>query len=299
VKRVLLTGGSGFIGRNVIAPLQERGFEIHAIGRRTPGEAVIFHEADLLDPIATAAAVQSAGCSHLMHLAWSVPPGKYWQAPGNLDWVAASIGLVRCFVEAGGTRAIVAGTCAEYDWSAPRLSEGETPYIPNGLYGASKDALRRLLFAYAETASWSLAWGHVFFLYGHGEASGRLVSDAARALLSGTPFDTTEGTQRRDFMYVSDVANAFVAIMSSEVRGPVNIGTGTAIPVRNVLEEIGRQLGRVELLRFGARPLAPSEPKMIGADCDRLNRAVGFTPRFTLEAGISSTLACLQSEKRE
>ena len=240
---------------------------------------------------------------------------------------------MRTFREAGGTRAVVAGTCAEYDWtginllppaelesSSPRrwgvgfgdpvvatlspqagrgdaaaIREGHlaeaAPCRPATLYGAAKDGLRRILQAYAATAGLSLGWGRLFYLYGPGETPGRLVSDAARALLTGQRLATSEGRQRRDFLHVADVGAAFAALLDSGVEGPVNIGSGEAVPVRRILETIGALTGRPDLIDFGARPLGPTEPACIEADIRRLTDEVGFSPRYGLEQGLEQTVA--------
>jgi nucleoside-diphosphate-sugar epimerase len=291
-RRVLVTGATGFIGARTLAPLRARGFEVHALGRSAPADPhVVHHAADLLDPVATRAAVAAARASHLVHMAWYVEPGAYWRSPRNLDWVAASLHLARCFTEAGGQRLVAAGTCAEYAWGPDRLAETASACEPATLYGACKDALRRTLAAFGEAAPLSVAWGRVFFLYGPNEAGGRLVSDAARALLSGQRFGTSHGRQRRDFSHVDDVAAAFAALAASDVRGPVNVASGTAVPVRAVLETVARHAGGAELLDFGARPLAPTEPAVIEAVVQRLHHEVGFRPRHDLDGGIADTVA--------
>jgi nucleoside-diphosphate-sugar epimerase len=290
MKRVLVTGGTGFIGGHAWAPLRERGFEIHAVGRRPPGDGrVAFHEADLLDPGETEGAVAAVGATHLLHLAWYAEPGLFWSAPANLDWVGASLTLLRLFAEHGGRRAVFAGSCAEYSWGGERLDE-QMPCRPATLYGVAKDATHRVAAAYAALAGVSLAWGRIFFLYGPGEKSGRLVSDAIAALLAGRNFPTSQGTQRRDFMHVADVAAAFAALADCDVRGPVNIGSGAAVPVRSLLEGIARELGGRGLLAFGARPMRPGEPSVIEANVARLRDEVGFRPSFDLPAGLSDTL---------
>lgn len=292
MKRVLLTGATGFIGRHAVAPLRARGFEVHALGRHPPeGADPAFRTADLLDRDAMRRAVAETGASHLLHLAWYAEPGAYWRSPKNLDWVSASLDLVRSFAEAGGRRAVVAGTCAEYAWGAGRLVEDETPCRPATLYGAAKDGLRRILAAYAATAGLSLGWGRVFFLYGPGEKPGRLVSDAARALLAGEPFPTSDGRQRRDFLHVRDVASAFAALLDGAVEGPVNIASGAAVPVRSLLDAIAAETGGGERIAFGARALPASEPAVVEADIRRLAGEVGFVPSATLEDGIAETVA--------
>jgi nucleoside-diphosphate-sugar epimerase len=103
MRRVLETGATGFLGARVLAPLQERGFEIHVAGRKPPkSEHIVSHYADILQAEQIRAAVQTARATHLLHLAWYAEPGQYWDSPRNLDWVGASLNLVRTFVEAGG-----------------------------------------------------------------------------------------------------------------------------------------------------------------------------------------------------
>ena len=368
MRRVLVTGGAGFVGRHAVAALRARGFEVHALGRRAPEGAHAFHPADLLDADARRAAVREAGASHLLHLAWVTEPGRYWHSPDNLDWAAASLDLVRRFREAGGTRACVAGTCAEYDWTAiealseagdappsprprgegsadpvvggasrqavvrgrgrtsllragpltfasarrdddrvaatlsPRAGRGDAtavrcghlsesaPCRPATLYGTAKDGLRRVLVAYAGSAGLSLAWGRLFYLYGPGEAPGRLVGDAVQTLLAGRHFATSHGRQRRDFLHVADAGNAFAALLDSSVEGPVNLGSGAAVPVRVILEALGTLTGRLDLIAFGARALAPSEPASIEAHIRRLAQEVGFRPAYSLDEGLRATV---------
>ena len=297
--RVLLTGATGFIGRHVVAPLCARGAEVHTISRdgAAPSGAV-GHVGDLMDAASVAAVMRAVRPSHLLHLAWCTTPGEYWMTPENLDWVAASLLLYRHFAELGGERVVMAGSCAEYDWSYALLSETGSPCRPATLYGAAKDGLRRLLQRAADAGGPSFAWGRVFFVYGPGEKPGRLVSDVVASLLRGEPVETTAGTQVRDFMHVADVASAFAALCDATVTGAVNIASGEARPLREIIRQLADLSGRPDLLHLGARQMRASEPPRLEANVTRLRQEVGFQPRFDLAAGLADTLGWWRNQTR-
>jgi nucleoside-diphosphate-sugar epimerase len=290
--RVLVTGATGFIGTHAIAPLLEADLEVHAVTQRADwGPAgVITHRADLLDAHAALKLVGEVKADWLLHLAWYATPGLFWTSPENLRWVEATLRLLHAFESAGGTRAVVAGTCAEYDWSYPRSNERLTPLRPATFYGVSKYATYIVSHGWAEKVAMELAWGRVFFAYGPGEAAGRLVPSVVGHLLAGEPAPATDGLQVRDFLYVEDVARALVCLLASSVRGPVNIGSGVGVTVRSIVERLGQEVGREELLRIGAMKPSPGEPAELVADVARLRDEVGFVPRVPLVDGIRSTV---------
>jgi nucleoside-diphosphate-sugar epimerase len=273
VKRVLVTGSGGFIGRGTLAPLAARGYE------------VVRNTANLLEPGAPERVLAEVRPTHLLHLAWNAKPGEFWITPENLDWVAASLRLLRAFE---GERAVFAGTCAEYAWEdETHCVEGATPLSPATLYGTAKHALHSLV----ERAEISTAWGRVFLVFGPHEHPARLASSVAAALVRGQPAETGPGTQIRDFLYSEDLADAFVALLDSGVTGAVNLASGDPRPIRELVELLGAAAGRRDLLRIGARPGNPSEPTSLTASVDRLRDEVGWTPPRTLEERVGDTIA--------
>jgi nucleoside-diphosphate-sugar epimerase len=294
MKRVLVTGASGFIGRHALPRLLESGYEVHAVHAGQPhgdtDRRISWHRADLLRDEETAALVGDVCPTHLLHFAWYAVPGKYWMAPENLDWVKASVGLMQAFERAGGKRAVMAGSCAEYDWKFDYCSESFTPCRPATLYGACKHATHILLDAWSRQSGISSAWGRIFFLYGPGEHPSRLVSSVIHSLLRDEPARCTHGNQVRDFMHAEDVAAAFVALLDSEVRGPVNIASGTAIILKDVIHAIADYLHRRELVQLGAIQVPAGEPEALIADIGRLRDEVGFRPRYELKKGVEQMI---------
>ncbi|HEY6779382.1 MAG TPA: NAD(P)-dependent oxidoreductase [Thermoleophilaceae bacterium] len=294
MSRVLVTGAAGFIGRHTLGPLVATGHDVHAISRgAAPADApdaVTWHRADLLDD--PASAVARIAPDRLLHLAWCTEHGRYWTSLDNLRWVEATLALVRAFAGAGGRRAVLAGTCAEYDWagSGPR-AEGRTPLRPATLYGVAKHATHMLVEAAAGELGIDVAWGRIFFLYGPGEDERRLVASVAGALARGERAATSAGTQRRDFLHVADVGGAFAALVDAELRGAVNIASGEGRSLRSVIEQIGRAAGREGLLDIGALPGRPGDPEELVAEVTRLREEVGFQPRVPLADGLAETAA--------
>ena len=294
--RVLVTGASGFIGGNVLSPLSQRGFDVHAVSRGPAPpdtrEAVSWHRADLLVPEEQRALLEAVQPSHLLHLAWYTEHGLFWHSPENLRWATATIHLVHAFADRGGRRAVLGGTCAEYRWGEPGpCTEDVTPLAPATLYGAAKLGTYELLYAAAPELALELASGRVFFLYGPGEAPGRLVASVARGLLAGERVATSDGKQIRDFLHVADVARAFVELVDSDVTGAVNIGSGNRRQLRDLIGAVGDATGRADLLDIGALPRPSDDPNELVADISRLRGEVGFVPRIDLDDGIGQTVA--------
>lgn len=293
VKLVLLTGATGLIGRQCVEPLQACGFRVIAVSRM--GRAVGGAEGcavDLLDAEAVNQICAKLRPSHLLHLAWHDAAKARWTAPANLDWVGVSLNLLRAFAMAGGQRAVLVGSCAEYNWTtaADGALHEKSPVHPATLYGACKAATGMAAMAGAESLVLSVAWARPFFCFGPGEPEGRLFGDLIRGIAAGRSVDCTDGLQERDFLSTIDLGRALAALLASPVRGAVNIASGQAIAVREVISELARQMGQTDLVRLGARARATDDPARIVADVKRLRDEVGFTARFDLANAVRATL---------
>jgi nucleoside-diphosphate-sugar epimerase len=289
-----VTGASGCLGRHVVPLLVERGWDVHGLARREAPrdlETVTWHRADLLDPVQLAHAVADARTSHLLHLAWYIAPGKWAAAPENFEWVRASLALLRAFRDGGGERVVTAGSCLEYDWSYGFCSELTTPRSPRTAYGLCKHTLETLTSAFCQaTETMTSAWGRIFFLYGPHEHPDRLVASVIRSILAGEPARASHGRQIRDYAYVGDIAEAFVELLERDVTGAVNIASGVPVALKDIVELLGRIMGRPDLIRLGAIPPAVTDVPVVLADTRLMSEQLAWRARTDLETGLERTI---------
>ncbi len=219
------------------------------------------------------------------HLAWWTEPGAYLTSvPWNLASVRFTLSLVEELLAVGCGRIVGAGSCAEYSLGPPVLREdGEVR--PATLYGTAKLAAGQISVAAAEQAGARLAWARIFYVHGPGEDPRRAVPRIIAGLLTGQPPELGAMDQHRDFLHVSDVADALVALATDAVHGPVNICSGQPISLREI-DEIARDVLGL------APPPAASEallPPIVGDSS--LLRRTGWRPRFDQRSAVVNSVA--------
>ncbi len=282
--RILLSGGSGFIGRRIARQAVARGHEVLSFSRWPAGSGSEWHhvQAPIDSPPWTQ--IERFQPEVLVHAAWEVAPGVYFESPGNPLWVDWSEAFVRGLAARGLRRFVLLGTCLEYQITGQPMRENDTPIAPLSTYACCKDELRRRLEETLPAVSTQLAWARLFYLYGPGEPPSKLCTSLIRRFRCGEPVTLMTPFSVKDYIHVDEVGRALLHIAERGYDGPINVGTGTGSSVLLIAQTIAATLGCPELVQPSERPSADPLFHVV-ADISRL-RALGWSPQVGLEAGV-------------
>jgi dTDP-6-deoxy-L-talose 4-dehydrogenase (NAD+) len=259
--KVLLTGATGFVGRQILRALNEAGASVHVVMRegslhKLPPDAPIektILSSDIFSETADWWQTACKGIDIVIHAAWYAEPGQYLQSARNLECLEGSLKMARGAAEAHVRRFIGVGTCFEYDLSLGMLRT-DAPLRPTTPYAGAKAATFMALSHYLPLRHVDFAWCRLFYLHGEAEDERRLVPYLHQKLAKGETVDLTSGNQIRDFLDVAEAGRQIAGVALGETTGPVNICSGIPITVRQMAERVADEYGRRDLLRFGARP---------------------------------------------
>ena len=257
----LLTGATGFVGRQVLRALGDKGAHVRLVVRHDKqlelanyeGVESVVLSLDLFAEDASWWANVCRGVDTVIHIAWYAEPGRYLESDKNLDCLIGTLQMAKGAVKAGVKRFIGVGTCFEYELSE-RLLSVETPLQPLTPYAGSKAAVFMSLSQFLPKQGVEFAWCRLFYLHGEGEDARRLVPYLRTKLSAGESAKLTSGAQIRDFLDVREAGQMIAETALGHLQGPVNICSGIPITVRQLAEQIADEYGRRDLLDFGSRP---------------------------------------------
>jgi len=288
-KRVLVVGGGGFLGSAIVERLLGLGARVVGASRATrPADSTVeWHNADVSDAAAAAALVEVAKPQIIFHLASDSMGGRGIDlVPASLrNDVVATVNMLHATVtNAQRVERFVMTASLEEPTGTAREP---TPVSP---YAAAKWA----------TGAYGRMFRHLYGLdvrivrpmmaYGPGQKEYKLVPATILALLRGQATSIGSGARLVDFVYVDDVVDGMLAAaLVPSLDTTVDIGSGGLVTIQSVAEQIARQLGRTELLRFG--DAARGDEVVRAADADHARRHLGFMAKVALPDGITRTIA--------
>lgn len=288
MKKCIVTGAAGFTGYSLVEKLIDHGYFVYAVVRpqsehnvRLEGmrnvqlvQAYISEYGQLYEKI-------KVTCDAFFHLAWQ---GGRYDFASQYQNIEYSLGALEAAVKLGCKRFICTGSQAEYGPQKGLITEETCPH-PADAYGAAKLAACLLTRQRAADLDIEWIWGRIFSLYGKYEAETRMLPALVKSLRENKDFSmSTNGRQNWDYLYVSDGAEALIALMEKGKNGEIyNIANGAYRPMREYVDMAKEFVGSTACVAYNETnvslySLQPSNEK--------IKRDTGWLPQVEFCSGL-------------
>lgn len=301
-KRILLTGGAGFIGSALVKFLAEKGHQVYVVddlsfGRRELAAVADerFHRMDIRNSAGMQRAFEAIRPQWVLHLAavHFIPYCNQHPALAAdiningtisvLDAAAASASVEQVFV---------ASTAAVYPIAGGALGEAH-PTGPLDIYGTTKLATERIARAFHGTTGKPTIIGRFFNAFGPNETNPHLIPEIQRQVLAGSrTLKLGNLDPKRDFIHTEDMSRAMEALLEAGVNGfdTFNIGRGIEYSVREIVDAFARQLGEPLTIEVDPGRVRKVERMHLLADVSKLKARTGWEPRWSIDEGVATLL---------
>jgi UDP-glucose 4-epimerase len=288
-EKVLITGGSGFLGSHLARRLGNRGVEVHAVSRsRRISESDYFRwwQGDMTDFAQVRNILHEVKPDVIFHLSGlgTARPERELVLPTLQSLLISTVNILTVAAEISCRRVVLAGSLNE---PGPDSSE----ITPGSPYAAAKWASAAYARMFHDLYGVPTVILRLFMTYGPGQNESKLIPYVILCLLKGIAPKLSSGRQLIDWIYVDDVIDAFLMVTeASEVDGcTIDIGSGALVPIRTVVHKLVALTGGEIQPLFGALPDRPFEPVHVASIHDAYAK-LGWKPRTPLAEGLKQTV---------
>lgn len=285
MKKVLLTGATGLIGKELIKPLLDNGYKIFAISRKAipNSNTVAWLAGDLFDTQFIKSCCKKAQADILVHLAWKVTR-DYAYSNENFSFLASSISLLQEFQQNGGKQVFISGSFSEYDDSKPFLTEN-TPINANDmLYTFCKNKLHEISEKFCRQNALDFCYGRIFNVFGHNEDDKRLTKYILNCLSQDKEAIIKSGPLQKDYLYSREIARAIVHILNKNYTGTINICSGKPVTIKELALKFAKKFNKEHLLKFENN--FGNQPQIIYGDNSILCSQLKYQYFYTLDQAV-------------
>ncbi len=306
-ERTLITGGTGFIGSNLISDLLAIDCSPTVITRDIQENTA----SDLQKKNSTLIELDITAYSAVRNFIVDFRPTliiNLAAVSGRDDASSQTIckvnyeaveNLLEASLAAKVKKIILFGSADEYGYQSIPQTE-DLSLLPNSPYAVSKARMTGFARKMYEDNGVPVVVLRPFTVYGMGQPNGMFLSDAIRCALENLSFEMSEGRQKRDYIFISDFVAAIMrASRTPNIEGEVfNIGSGQAFPLKEIAEKVWKITGADDsLLKVGARNASSSELHDTCADITKAKTLLGWQPKVSLEDGLRQTIASIKAKR--
>ncbi len=302
MKRVIISGADGFVGSYTVKHFLKEGVEVLALdiaekpNRLEENPLLKYLQCDVFDTDSLAKIIPESYYDTFLHFAWIGSAG-----PQRVDYnlqMKNALDTVECMKLAkskGINRFVVAGSIMEYEVEAAVHTQGSKPGL-GYIYGMGKHIAHSLCKSVAADIGIELIWPMITNAYGVGEFSPRFVNTTLRKMINKEPLEFTSGKQNYDFVYVTDVAEAFYLITKNgKPFSEYMIGSGNAKPLREFIVEMQQSCAPDLEPHFGDVPFTGTNMPLDTFDITNTVNDCGFSPKISFAVGTKMTMDWLKT----
>lgn len=302
MKNVIITGADGFVGSFTVKHFVDSNCNVLALDidekprRFSVGENLTYMQCDITDTEAMLAKIPHDIYDTFIHFAWAGSAGSS-RIDYNLQMQNA-IDTVECLKVAkklGCSRFVCAGSIMEYEVEAAIHSQGSRPGM-GYIYGMGKHIAHCMCKSVAANIGIDLLWPMITNAYGVGELSPRFVNTTLRKIINGEPLQFTAASQNYDFVYVSDVAQAFYKVaLNGKPFSEYIIGSGNARPLKEFILEMVDSCGADLTPLFGEIPFTGINMPLSIFAIDDIKNDCGYVSKVSFADGTKRTMSWLKT----
>ena len=285
MKRVLLTGASGFIGTHLKAKLLGLGFEVIGLSSidGNIADGAFWHQ------------LNGEGFEHVYHLAAKTFVPESWENPGS--FFAVNAGGTQHALEFCRRYNIGLTYMSAYLYGQPqRLPIAEDcPIEPNNPYGLSKYLAEQLCHFYTEHYSIPVSIIRPFNVYGRGQSNNFLIPSIIRQAMNETEIKIKDIYPKRDYLYIDDLVEAMMLSANLRTYNVYNIGSGYSVSVGQIIELVQGILGSNKPV-VSAEEIRKNEINDVIADISKANRELNWFPKYSILTGLEEVIRFAQEE---
>ena len=299
-KSILITGGAGFIGANLIRELLRLNYKVNLILKKSSDlwrikdilNKVKIHHADLLNKKKLTKIVTKINPNFIIHLATYSNYRKQTDVEEMIDInIKSTLNLLLASKNIDYKLFINTGSSSEYGIKNKPMNE-EDYLEPTSFYAITKASSTFLCQAFAREYKKPIVTLRPFSVYGPYEEEKRFIPTVIKAILKNKPIRLTPGNQRRDFIYIKDVVDIYIKILSygKKLSGQIlNIGTGIEYANDKVVQTLFKISCKKVKIKKGEFPKRLWDTSHWVADISKTKKVLKWKPKFSLEKGLNET----------